>query len=233
MTVNQQVAPTQWKLKVDAINAQFEAPAIRLGPWTSYGLMHDPKHLCFVLSRYKFCAKMLEGKERVLEVGCGDGFGIPIMAQAVKHLHCTDWEERIIADIPQRLSHLKNVTYEALDVTVSQPRGTYDAVLSVDVIEHIESEREEGFMRHLCGTLDPGGVLIIGTPNKTSAVYASPQSNAQHINLKTASDLRSLMNRYCLNTFLFSMNDEVLHTGYAPMAHYLFAIGAGIRPLSH
>jgi hypothetical protein len=24
--------------------------------------------------------------------------------------------------------------------------------------------------------------------------------------------------------FLFSMNDEVVHTGFAPVAHYLFAV---------
>jgi hypothetical protein len=28
---------------------------------------------------------------------------------------------------------------------------------------------------------------------------------------------------------MFSMNDEVVHTGFQPMAHYLFAIGAGTR----
>lgn len=43
---------------------QFENPEIKLGPWTSYGLMNDPKHMCFVLSRYKFVAKMLGGAEK-------------------------------------------------------------------------------------------------------------------------------------------------------------------------
>ncbi|MCA6302689.1 MAG: hypothetical protein IM629_12150, partial [Phenylobacterium sp.] len=38
------------------------------------------------------------------------------------------------------------------------------------------------------------------------------------------------MLKFFSNVFLFSMNDEVVHTGFAPMAHYLFAIGAGKRP---
>ena len=29
------------------------------------------------------------------------------------------------------------------------------------------------------------------------------------------------------NVFLFSMNDEVVHTGFHPLAHYLFAVCAG------
>jgi hypothetical protein len=41
----------------------------------------DPKRLVFVLSRYKFVAKMLSGANRVLEVGCGDGWPIRIVLQ--------------------------------------------------------------------------------------------------------------------------------------------------------
>jgi hypothetical protein len=33
------------------------------------------------------------------------------------------------------------------------------------------------------------------------------------------------------NVFVFSMNDEVVHTGFTPMAHYLLAIGAGRKSL--
>ena len=47
----------------------FQSPEISLGPWTSYGLVHDPKHLAFVLGRYKFVAKMLQGRERVIGAG--------------------------------------------------------------------------------------------------------------------------------------------------------------------
>ena len=37
---------------------QFEHEEIALGAPSSYSLTHDPKHLAFVLARYKFCAKM-------------------------------------------------------------------------------------------------------------------------------------------------------------------------------
>ena len=41
----------------------------------------DPKRLVFTLSRYKFVAKMLSGKNSVAEIGCGDGFGARIVKQ--------------------------------------------------------------------------------------------------------------------------------------------------------
>lgn len=41
---------------------------------------NDPKMLVFMAVRYKFVAKMLSGLGSVIEVGCGDGFGAPIVA---------------------------------------------------------------------------------------------------------------------------------------------------------
>ena len=51
----------------------------------------------------------------------------------------------------------------------------------------------------------------------------------QHINLKSSKSLRGLMEKYFENVFMFGMNDEVVHTGYAPMCQYLWAVGAGPR----
>ena len=59
-------------------------------------MIHDLKHLVFALSRYKFCAKMLAGRESVLEVGPGDGIGMPIMAQTVKRIVAVDRDACLI-----------------------------------------------------------------------------------------------------------------------------------------
>ena len=214
-----------WKLHIEATDDQFVTEEIRLGPWTSYSLLNDPKHLVFVLSRYKFCAKMLEGKGSVLEVGCGDAFGAPLMAQAVDKLHCVDWEERNVTGNRSRLSHLKNVTFETVDISKDTLSSLYDGVFSIDVIEHLEPEYEKVFIENMVQMLNQHGVMIIGTPNETASQYATFSSEHQHINLKTASSLKSLMANYFHNTFIFSMNDEMVHTGYYPMAHYLFAMG--------
>jgi 2-polyprenyl-3-methyl-5-hydroxy-6-metoxy-1,4-benzoquinol methylase len=218
-----------WNLHVEATNEQFAVDEVRLGPWTSYSLMHDPKHMAFVLSRYKFCSKLLAGKERVLEVGCGDGFGAPIVAAEVGRLHCVDWEPRNIEGNRSRLSFLTNTSFELLDVSTNKPSGSYDGIFNIDVIEHLEPEYEIGFMDNITMVLDPHGLLIVGTPNESAAQYATHRSDHQHINLKSAKTLKSLMLRYFYNCLVFSMNDEVVHTGYFPMAHYLFAVGFGKR----
>ena len=208
---------------------QFETPEAALGPWTSYSILHDPKHMCFVLSRYKFCAKMLEGKKTVMEIGAGDGFGLPIIAQAAEKVFAVDWDERLLDGNKRRLSHLQNVEYIHVDLNEGSPDITVDAAFSIDVIEHLEPEKEIVFMDNVVKCIRPNGILITGTPNITASQYATPRSKAQHINLKSWQTLRELTERYFENAFMFGMNDEVIHTGYAPMCHYIWAIGAGVR----
>lgn len=208
---------------------QFKTPEFKLGPWTSYSLISDPKHMSFVLARYKFCAKMLEGKKTIMEIGSGDGFGLPIIAQVAKKVYAVDWDKRLLDGNAKRLKHLKNIEYLHVDLNKSVPKVKVDGAFLIDVIEHLEPETERVFLNNIVKCLKTNSVLIIGTPNITASEYATPRSKVQHINLKSMDTLRELMERYFENVFMFGMNDEVLHIGYAPMCHYIWAIGAGLR----
>lgn len=218
-----------WDIHVETNRELFSTPEIPLGRWTSWSMIHDPKHMCFVLSRYKFCSKMLEGKNNVLEIGCGDGIGIPIIAQNVKNLYCVDWDNKNIESNYKRYYFLSNVSYQCVDFINSGILGRFDSAFSIDVIEHIDKKDDDRFMSNICRVLDINGVCIIGTPNKDASHLSNARIVKQHINLKTAQELKELVLKYFYNCFMFSMNDEVVHTGYAPMAHYLFAIGVGKR----
>jgi cyclopropane fatty-acyl-phospholipid synthase-like methyltransferase len=116
-----------------------------------------------------------------------------------------------------------------MDLNKISPGIMVDGAFLIDVIEHLDPKKERFFLDNVVKCLKPAGVLIIGTPNITVAKHATPQSRAQHINLKSNKTLRRLMEIYFENVFMFGMNDEVLHTGYAPMCHYILAMGAGLR----
>ena len=96
----------------------------------------------------------------------------------------------------------------------------------MDVIEHIPAADEDTFIGNMTKSLNDAGVCLIGSPSLESQQYASPGSKAGHVNCKTGPDLKALMQQFFHNVFMFSMNDEVVHTGFQPMAHYLFALGA-------
>jgi len=82
-------------------------------------------------------------------------------------------------------------------------------------------------MHFVFRSLRPSGALIVGSPSLESQPYASPLSKEGHVNCKTMPDFKALMQRFFHNVFMFSMNDEVVHTGYHKMAHYLFALCCG------
>jgi len=201
----------------------------RLGLMTNQVWHDDPRRVGIVLARYKFVAKMLAGFRSVGEVGCGDAFGSRIVQQEVEELTAYDFDPLFIHDIESRQTEKWRHAAVVHDIMTAPLPRKHDAIYSLDVIEHINCMDEQRFMEHLCGSLSEAGVVIIGTPSLESQVHASPQSKAGHVNCKTASQLKSLLSKYFHSVFVFSMNDEVVHTGYYPMAHYLLAVCANKR----
>ncbi len=224
--MEQEIKTNQNRVQHEEFNKKGPA---NMGPNASYIWRHDPRHLVFLLSRYKFCSKLLEGKEKVLEIGCGDGFGVPILLQTVRTLHGIDLENALIEKLNDECRDKDNCSFSVLDITKGALSDKYNAAISLDVIEHIEASQENNYMLNIVKMLKEDGVLILGTPNKFAEQYASKLSKEDHINLKDHQGLKEIMAKYFHNVFLFSMNDEVVHTGFYPMAHYLFAVGVGAR----
>jgi cyclopropane fatty-acyl-phospholipid synthase-like methyltransferase len=199
----------------------------RLGLMTNQVWHDDPKRLCFVLARYKFVAKMLSGTQRVLEVGCADAFGTRIVQQEVGSVTVTDFDPVFIADVNARQSERWPLTAVLHDMLQAPFPGQFDGAYAIDVLEHIPREQEQVFLGNMIAPLTAQGVCLIGSPSIQSQAYASPPSKAGHVNCKNAPELKALMQTLFHNVFLFSMNDEVVHTGYHAMAHYLWALGVG------
>jgi len=199
---------------------------IRLGVATGQSYIYDPKHIVFHASRYKFVAKMLDGMDSVLEIGCADGFGAPIVAQGVKKLICTDIDDELIRENKTRLSMFNNIDFIYHDFRASSLQVTVDGVYMIDVLEHVFSSEENSLLTNAFTSLSSSGVAVIGTPNLTAERFASKHSKTGHVNLKDHSSLRALCLKYFRNVFMFSMNDEVIHTGFSPMSHYIWAVCA-------
>jgi len=191
----------------------------------------DPKLLLFTLSRHKFVAKMLSGYNRVVEVGCGDAFASRLLHPEVKELHSLDFDPVFVEDARQRAESGWPVTFAVHDILKGPylAGGAFDAALSLDVIEHIPQEQEDTYLKNICRSLKPGGIFICGSPSLESQPHASQGSKEGHINCKSGAQLKALLSKYYNHAFLFGMNDEVLHTGFSPLCHYLFVLSVGNR----
>jgi len=223
---------------VDEVNQASLAVSRRIGE-TRLGVLKnwewhdDPRRLAISLSRYKFVAKMFKGRDSVLEVGCGDGFCAPIVRQEVNKLTITDVDKVYIDDFRARAkppAHDKwPIEAVVVDIRVEDLPGRHDGIYALDVFEHVPAADEDAAMRRLIKALKPKGAVIIGMPSLESQEHASPQSKAGHVNCKTEEQLRGFMQRHFDNVFIFAMNDEVVHTGFGPMAHYRLALACDAK----
>jgi len=200
-----------------------------MGLMTSQAWYDDPKRLTFTLARYKFVAKLLAGSAHVLEVGCADAFGTRIVRQEVEQLTAVDFDPLFVEDANARMNDRWRFACHVHDMLVAPVAGNFDGMYALDVLEHIGPGAEHRFLDNMKASLVADGVLIIGMPSIESQAYASPMSKEGHVNCKTMPDLKATMLRHFRNVFMFSMNDEVVHTGYHKMAHYLFALCCGKR----
>ena len=199
----------------------------QFGAMSSYTWNSDPKRLLFVLSRYKFAAKILEGCKNVIEIGCGDGFAARIVRQHVSNLLITDID-------PIMIQHAIQIQSENFPVTVEQHNFCkeplhkagveFDGAYLLDVLEHIPPNIESAFLKNLKLSMSKNAKIVIGMPSLESQVYASVGSKAGHVNCKTKEDLHVSLTQIFSSVTCFSMNDEIVHTGFSRMANYIFAI---------
>ena len=196
---------------------------IVLGKNTTRILYEDPKLLLFVLSRHKFVSKMFTGFKNVLEIGCQEGFGSMLIGQVVEQLYSVDFYRPYIESCKRRITNDK-ITFEDYDMLDGPIKRDFDGIFTLDVLEHIEKNSEDLFMKNILESLDVKGTLIIGMPSLESQVYASEASKIGHVNCKSGNELSEFCKKYFHNVYSFSMNDEVLHTGFYPMSHYLFTL---------
>ena len=199
-----------WGIVRQLVGDRLGERELMVGPFLTDQLLNAPRHLLFVLSRYKFAARLLPPLEMVdvLELGCGEGFGTLLLSENGHRVLGVDADAEAI-EVAESTVAAPNRRFEAADF-LGQRFGQFRAAVSLDVIEHIPLEREGAFFETITANLADDGLCIVGTPNASAAAFASPQSQAGHINLYTAERLVSAVGRYFQNTFLFGMNDEVV-----------------------
>lgn len=210
----------------DAIKNDLKKQTLQLGPYFSQ-ILDAPRHFLFTMSRYKFAARILpqHKKIKVLELGCQEGIGTLVLGELGHQVLGVDFDKDAIEHARNSIKK-DNISFKHADF-LGKRFGKFRAIISLDVIEHIKSDFEDKFMKTICSNLSRTGFVLIGTPNITAKQYASKHSKSGHINLYSAERLDKLLHKHFDNVYMFGMNDEVVHTGFYPMCHYLIALACG------
>lgn len=197
------------------------------GDHWSFAFRDDPKRLAFVLSRYGFAARLACRDRSVLELGCSEGIGTHLLAKRAIQYTGVDLDLEAIESARIKFSDPKFSFIH--DDFLGRNYGKFGAVISLDVVEHILPEFESIYFDTVANNTEEDGFCIIGTPNITAAAYASVTSNLGHVNLYSQERLVKVLGNYFDFVLPFGINDEMVHTGYAAMSHYLICLAFNKR----
>jgi 2-polyprenyl-3-methyl-5-hydroxy-6-metoxy-1,4-benzoquinol methylase len=198
-----------------------------LGAVATTTWVKDPKRLLFTLSRYKAVSKILEGRKNVLEVGCGDGWCSRIVAQTVESLTVTDMDVAFVSEASNCSVGDQCISYQVHDIVNSPLFGEFDALYCLDVLEHIHPNDESRFIGNAINSCKQNALFAFGMPSlQSQEIIPIEKRDPGHINCKTKDQLRAILDQHFDVCIVFSMNDEVLHTGHSDMSHYLLAVCA-------
>lgn len=159
------------------------------------------------LAAYRYAAGLALGK-RVVDAGCGEGWGTQALADVALSVLGLDYSAQAI-EICRATWKKPNLTFRQCDLTHPEVDvGTFDLVTNFQVLEHIHDEIP--FLNGLKGLLAVGGRLVLTTPNRLKSFSENPY----HVREYTAPELRSLLERVFSSVTLLGMHGNAKVTEF-------------------
>ena len=115
------------------------------------------------MARYTFAVRLARGK-RVLDLGCGAGYGAAELARVADRVTGVDVAPDAV-EYARAQYTAENLAFEEGSAThLTYADGSFDLVVAFEMIEHLEDWR--GFLTEARRVLAASGQLIVSTPNR-------------------------------------------------------------------
>jgi GT2 family glycosyltransferase/SAM-dependent methyltransferase len=179
---------------IGAVSFRRRAAAPRLIEWTGERCVPwapDVQVVYEHFHRYLWASDLIRGR-RVLDLGSGEGFGAALLSESAEHVVGVDVDERTVEHARLNWSS-DSLSFElgsALDLSAF-PRGSFDAVVAFEIIEHLGDQRR--MLAEVERVLTDDGMLIISTPDRRLYSEASGQENPFHEHELTYEEFSSLL----------------------------------------
>lgn len=160
-----------------------------------------------ILSRFKIEANT----DMVLDVGGYDGFWLA--SQKAKNKYVLDLEV---------IKQYKTIHYiEGNALSIPFKENTFNQVFAFDVLEHIDSGKEQRFIDELMRVCKKDGSVIITTPSKDIRIfppfmtaYVSKKWGHLKCNGYSKKELSTLLTGYKKSTFIIDTNNALFYRNF-------------------
>ncbi len=170
------------------------------------------------LVRYLFSLQFA-GSRKVLDLGCGTGYGARLMAETASEVIAADVSPEAIHYARENFS-AAHLHYMLTDAThLSFASNSFDVVLCFEVIEHLT--RQESLLKEIQRVLKSDGILIVSTPNRLFYTEERKLVNPYHTREFSFGEFRDLLGKYFAKV-------EVVYQNHIPS----ILVGEAGRPLN-
>ncbi len=141
---------------------------------------------------YEFAKKIISKKSSVLEVGSGNGYGTSRLSKNITDIIGIDIDKNAIEYSTKKYGS-KSCIFKKYDgVKIPHKDNTFDAVISFQVIEHIEND--ENYVSEIQRVLKDNGIFLLTTPNKSLRLKPNQKPfNRFHIREYYSSELENIL----------------------------------------
>ena len=122
-----------------------------------------------LMATYRWAESFVRGK-RVLDFGCGPGYGSHFIAASADSVVGVDVSPESL-EYARRTFPRDNLAFDVIDTSCVLPYedDSFDVVMSFQVFEHVEFP--ERYLQESRRVLKPGGVLLLVTPDRSTRLF--------------------------------------------------------------
>ena len=124
------------------------------------------------LFAYEFAKDKISKNSFALEIGCGEGYGTNLLSQNVEKIIGLDVDKNIIVHALEKYGSENSVFRVYNGAKIPYEDNTFDAVISFQVIEHIQDDIN--CVSEIHRVLKTNGIFILTTPNRTYRLGQKP-----------------------------------------------------------
>jgi len=157
------------------------------------------------IATYRFAERFAHGR-RVLDHGCGSGYGAALLAETARDVQAVDVDEDAIDHARQRFQR-GNLTFAHIQPTapLPYPDRAFDTVVSFQVFEHVRSVAH--YLSETRRVLEPGGTLLLATPDRSMRLFPLQKPwNRWHIREYSARMLAEVLSRFFCQVEILNMS---------------------------